>query len=144
MRDTGFGREVRQALARRRQWLIEQQLARQEEDRVVYRANMLGLLRRRELTRVAGQLSGELSLNYVEGHSDQRIEGVYRRHNDLASGRLVLIEKSREFTLVPSSPVLERHYGTKVHGIACGQDDSRWFGGKTRGTGHFLARSQPN
>src|SRR3546814_9109215 len=71
MRDTGFGREVRQALARRRQWLIEQQLARQEEDRVVYRANMLGLLRRRELTRVAGQLSGELSLNYVEGHSDQ-------------------------------------------------------------------------
>src|SRR3546814_6299286 len=98
MRDTGFGREVRQALARRRQWLIEQQLARQEEDRVVYRANMLGLLRRRELTRVAGQLSGELSLNYVEGHSDQRIEGVYRRHIDLASGRFALIEKSREFT----------------------------------------------
>src|SRR3546814_1270949 len=40
LRDTGFGREVRQALARRRQWLIEQPLARQEEDRVVYRAKI--------------------------------------------------------------------------------------------------------
>src|SRR3546814_18626388 len=76
MRDTGFGREVRQALARRRQWLIEQQLARQEEDRVVYRAHMLGLLRRRELTRVAGQLSGEPRLNYAEGPSEDRKSGV--------------------------------------------------------------------
>src|SRR3546814_11142750 len=95
---------------------------------------MLGLLRRRGLTRVAGQLSGELSLNYVEGHSDQRIEGVYRRHIDLASGRFALIEKSREFTLVPWRPVLERHLGKQVSGIARGETIS-WSLGRDRESG---------
>jgi hypothetical protein len=42
--DSGFGREVCDALAQRRQWLIEQRLARDEQHRIVYRANMLGIL----------------------------------------------------------------------------------------------------
>jgi hypothetical protein len=41
-RDAGFGREVTEALARHRQWLIEQELARAEQDSVIYRANLLG------------------------------------------------------------------------------------------------------
>jgi len=64
VRDAGFGREVRTALAQRRQWLIDQSLAREEHERIMYRANLLGLLRRRELTQLAGQLSGELGLVY--------------------------------------------------------------------------------
>jgi Protein of unknown function (DUF3363) len=67
LRDSGFGNEVRDALARRRQWLIEQDLAREDQDRTIYRPNMLGVLRSRELTRVAGQLSVEsIGLDYVE------------------------------------------------------------------------------
>jgi Protein of unknown function (DUF3363) len=66
MRDAGFGREVRETLARRRQWLIEQDLARVEQDRIVYRANLIGLLRRRELAHVGARLSDELGLRYVE------------------------------------------------------------------------------
>jgi hypothetical protein len=57
LRDSGFGREVRDALARRRQWLIEQELARAEQEQTIYRANMLGILRRRELTRVTRKAS---------------------------------------------------------------------------------------
>src|SRR3546814_517958 len=34
LRDTGFGREVRQALDQRRHWLLEQELARPEQDRM--------------------------------------------------------------------------------------------------------------
>ena len=56
-RNAGFGRDVRDALGRRRQWLIEQELARREQDQIIYRANMLALLRRRELARVGAQLS---------------------------------------------------------------------------------------
>src|SRR3546814_18193146 len=67
MRDTGFGREVRQALARRRQWLIEQQPDRQAADRVVYRANTPGHLPRRERTRVSRTRPGEPTLNYATG-----------------------------------------------------------------------------
>lgn len=40
-RDGGFGRDLCDALARRRQWLIGQDLARMEQGRIVYRANLL-------------------------------------------------------------------------------------------------------
>jgi len=134
VRDAGFGREVREALARRQQWLIQQELARQEQDRIVYRANMLGLLRRRELTRVATQLSDELGLHYAEARAGERIEGVYRRHLDLASGRFAVIAKSREFTLVPWRPVLERNLGKSVSGIAR-EEGISWRIGRQRGLG---------
>ncbi|MGE4060972.1 MAG: relaxase/mobilization nuclease RlxS [Sphingomonadales bacterium] len=131
VRDAGFGREVREAQARRRQWLIAQELAREDHDRIVYRANLLGILRRRELARVAGQLSGELGLNYVETKSGEKVEGVYRRHVDLASGRFALIERSREFTLVPWRPVLDRHLGKQITGIVRG-DSISWIIGRQR------------
>jgi len=132
LRDAGFGQDVRKAQTLRRQWLIEREFAREDQDRIVYRANMLGLLRRRELTRVAGQLSGELGLNYVKTESGEKVEGVYRRHVDLASGRFAVIEKAREFTLVPWRPVLERHLGKQVSGIAKGEDRISWSIGRQR------------
>ncbi len=131
-RDEGFGREVRAAQARRRQWLVAQELAREDQDRIVYRANLLGILRRRELARVAGQLTAELGLGYVETKAGEKVEGVYRRHVDLASGRFAVIEKAREFTLVPWRPVLERHLGKQVSGIVRG-DSISWTLGRQRG-----------
>ena len=116
-RDAGFGRAVREALSQRRQWLVEQELAREEQNRIIYRRDLLTVLRRRELARVATQLSDELGLAYAEPRHGERVEGVYRRRFDLASGRFALIEKSREFTLVPWRPVLERNLGKPVEGI---------------------------
>lgn len=131
-RDAGFGREVREALDRRRQWLIAQGLAQEEQGRIVIRANLLATLRRRELARVAGQLSSELGLGYAEARNGERIEGLYRRSVELASGRYALIEKSREFTLVPWRPVLERHIGKEVSGIVRG-GAINWTIGRQRG-----------
>jgi type IV secretory pathway VirD2 relaxase len=131
LRDAGFGREVREALDRRRQWLIAEGLA-QEEGRIVIRANLLATLRRRELARVAGQLSSEFGLDYAEARNGERIEGLYRRPVELASGRYALIEKSREFTLVPWRPVLDRHIGKEVSGIVRG-DAINWTVGRQRG-----------
>jgi type IV secretory pathway VirD2 relaxase len=121
LHDAGFGREVREALTQRRQWLIEQGLAQEEQDRTVYRANLLAVLTRRELNRVAGQLSDELRLAYAEARPSERIEGVYRRPVELASGRYALIKKLREFTLVPWRPVLDRHLDQQVSGIIRGE-----------------------
>lgn len=118
VRDTGFGREVKGALAQRRQWLIEQGLAEERQDQVVYRANLLAILRRRELTRVAAQISGELGLPYAEAGDTKRIEGTYRRRLDLVSGRFAVIERARDFTLVPWRPVLDRNLGKTVAGTA--------------------------
>ena len=124
---------MRAAQTLRRQWLIAQELAREEQDRIVYRANLLGILRRRELVRVAGQLSEELGLSYVETKSGEKVQGVHRRHVDLASGRFAVIEKAREFTLVPWRPVLERHIGKQVSGIVRGDSISWTIGRREAG-----------
>lgn len=132
LRDAGFGREVQDALGRRRRWLIEQDLAHEEQGRVVYRSNLLALLQRRELLRVAGKLSDELGLAFAEVRTGERVEGIYRRPVDLVSGRFVVIEKSREFTLVPWRPVLERSLGKQVSGIVRWEGVS-WSIGRQRG-----------
>ncbi len=131
LRQAGFGKEARAALIRRQQWLIDQGLAEREHDRIVYRANLLAILRRRELARVGDQLSHELGLAYAEAKPGARVEGAYRRSVDLASGRYALIEKSREFTLVPWRPVLERSRGRAVSGLVRG-DTISWTLGRER------------
>lgn len=131
LRNSGFGREVREAQSGRRQWLIAQGLAQEEQDRIVYRANMITILRQRELNRVASQLSEELGLSYAEARAGERIEGTLRRSVELASGKYAVIEKSREFTLVPWRPVLDRHLGKEVSGVVRAEGIS-WAIGRQR------------
>lgn len=117
VRDAGFGREVRVAQAARRQWLIAEQLAEERDGRTVFRPGMIATLQRRELLRVAGQLSDELGLPFVQVKAGARVEGCFARKVELASGRHALIERARDFTLVPWRPVLERYAGKTVSGI---------------------------
>jgi type IV secretory pathway VirD2 relaxase len=131
LRESGFGKDVLDAQVRHRQWLIAEGLAREEQGRVIYRGDLLETLRRRELIRVAGQLSDELGLGYVETGKGDRVEGVYRRAIDLASGKFAVIEKSREFTLVPWRPVLERHLDQQVSGVMR-SDGISWAIGRQR------------
>jgi hypothetical protein len=130
VRDGGFGREVRGALAQRRQWLIEQQLAEERQGQFIYRGNLLALLQRRELSRAAAQLSGNLGLPYAE-FDGSRVEGKYLRRVDLVSGRFAVIERARDFTLVPWRPVLERSLGKVVAGLARGATIT-WEIGRSR------------
>ncbi|MBP7340157.1 DUF3363 domain-containing protein, partial [Niveispirillum sp.] len=132
LRDAGFGREVRDAQARRRQWLMVEDLAREEQGRTFYRSDLLATLRRRELLRVAGQLSDELGLPYASVPRGQPVEGTYRRTVTLAGEKLALIERSRDFTLVPWRPVLDRHIGQQVSGTVAG-DGVTWNFGRQRG-----------
>ena len=133
MRDAGFGREVRAAQAQRRQWLVEQGLAEERDGKVLYRANIVAMLQRRELLRIAGQLSDELDKPFVEATAGARIEGRLTRMIELTSGRYALVEKSREFTLVPWRPVLERQIGKPVAGVMWGDGISWTFGRQRTG-----------
>jgi Protein of unknown function (DUF3363) len=133
VRNAGFGKELKAALMQRRQWLMSQGLGEKAELGLWKPANnMLETLRRRELLRVAGQLSGELGLGFVESRNGDRIEGTVKRHIDLAQGRFALIEKSREFTLVPWRDVLEKQIGKQVGGIMRDSGVS-WTIGRGRG-----------
>lgn len=134
LRDSGFGREVRSALALRRRWLLAQGLGEEVEGNFSMRPGSLATLRQREISAAAAQLSGELRLSFVPAAEGERIEGVLRRRVDLASGRFALVENGRDFTLVPWRPVLERHLGKEVSGLAR-SDGVSWTIGRTRGIG---------
>jgi type IV secretory pathway VirD2 relaxase len=132
LRDAGFGHDLRNAQAQRRQWLIAQGFAEETGGRTIYPAGMIDTLRRRELLHVGAQLSRELGLTFADARSGERIEGVYRRAVETLGGRLAVIERSKEFTLVPWRPVLDRHVGKSVSGIIRG-DGISWTIGRGRG-----------
>src|SRR3546814_10938754 len=73
-------------------------------------------LRRRELLRAGDDLGVGLGKPFVEARAGEAIEGRLVRRMDLASGRFALVEKSREFTLVPWKPGLERQHGKTIAG----------------------------
>jgi hypothetical protein len=93
---------------------------------------MIATLQRRELLHVADQLSNELGLPFAEAGRDEPIEGRLVRAVQLVSGRQALIERSRDFTLVPWRPVLEPHVGKSISGIMRNGGIS-WTFGRQRG-----------
>jgi type IV secretory pathway VirD2 relaxase len=129
----GYGAEVRQAMVRRRQWLIEQGLAEQQGDQVLYHGDMDQRLRRAELRVVAARLSKELGLDFSgEPIPGERISGVVRRRVNLSSGSFAVVENSREFTLVPWRPVLERQIGREMSGVMRSSGSISWTFGRER------------
>lgn len=132
LRDGGFGREVQAAQARRRQWLLAEGLAWEQDGRTLYRPDLIETLRRRELARIGSDLTAELGRPYTEARGGERIVGVFRRTVDLADGKYAVVERSRDFTLVPWRPVLERHIGKEVSGLLRG-DSISWTVGRQRG-----------
>jgi hypothetical protein len=131
IRDAGFGRAVREAQQLRRQWLFEQGLGGESNGRFEGKPDMIETLRRRELARVADQLSGELGLAYRAAQNGEKVSGTLRRSIDLASGRFAVIERSKDFTLVPWQPVMEGRQGQAVGGIVRGSGSS-WTIGRGR------------
>ena len=117
LRDVGFGREVRTALAARRQWLIEQQLGVDEGGGLRLRADALTRLGEREIQRAGEQLAAELGKAYSPARPSEPIEGVIARRVDLESGSQALVERSKDFTLLPWRVVLERNIGKAASGI---------------------------
>jgi type IV secretory pathway VirD2 relaxase len=115
--DGGFGAELRRAMDARRQWLVEQELAVGEGRAFRMQAGALAELQRRELLRTASRLSKDLSKVFVESVPGVRIEGRIVRRIDLASGSVALVERSREFSLVPWQPVLAGQIGRTGSGL---------------------------
>ena len=117
VRDVGYGREVRTALAARRQWLVEQQLADSERSGFRYREGALDTLRQLELRQAGERLGDDIGKRFEPARIGERIEGKIVRRVDLESGSFAVVERSRDFTLVPWRDVLERNIGKAASGI---------------------------
>lgn len=132
LRDAGFGSEVRAAQTARRQWLVAEGLADERDGRIIYRRNLLDTLRRREVLRVADQLSREIGKPFAEAGRLERIEGILVRAVEMTSGRHALVERAHDFKLVPWRHVMERHVGKPVSGIIR-EGGVSWEFGRSRG-----------
>jgi type IV secretory pathway VirD2 relaxase len=130
-RDVGFGREVRSALTARRQWLVEQQLGDGDGQNFRLRANALENLRQQELDSAGSGLSEQLGKRFEPARIGERVEGVIARRVDLESGSYALVERSRDFTLVPWRDVIERNIGKAAAGILR-SDGINWQFGRGR------------
>jgi type IV secretory pathway VirD2 relaxase len=131
----GFGREVRQALDARIDYLVGDGLARRQAQRVIFARDLLDTLRRREINGAAAQIASETGLTYETFAEGETVGGVYRKRVTLASGRFAMIDGGLGFRLVPWQPALERHLGRQVSGVADGGGRIAWTFGRKRGLG---------
>ncbi|WP_316859122.1 DUF3363 domain-containing protein [uncultured Cohaesibacter sp.] len=132
---SGFGNEVRAAMAARREHLIEQgDASRQRNGRILYRRNLLSVLQDREVGRVGAELSASSGLPFRPTRDGENVKGTFKATRQLASGKFALIEKAHEFTLVPWRPVMDRQLGQEMFGQMSGGTVS-WKFGRQKGLG---------
>lgn len=129
----GFGREVREAMDRRREHHIDRgDAARQPGGGIAYRRNLLATLREREVARVGGELAATKGLPFRAATDGETVSGKFAGTVQLSSGKFAVVEQSHEFTLVPWRPVIDRQLGREVSGVVQGGSVS-WQLGRSRG-----------
>jgi type IV secretory pathway VirD2 relaxase len=132
LRDHGFGRDVRAAMAIRQRWLIDAELADEMGEAVLYRKGALAQLQRRELLRLAQRVSAELGKGFEEAAVGERLAGRLARRVDGVGSSYAVVEKAKEFTLVPWKPAFERQIGKEVSGVLR-ESGASWTIGRGRG-----------
>ena len=133
--DGGFGAEVRHALDRRAEHLIEQGLADRNGQRVTFARNLIDTLRARELETLGEKLTAETGQPFNRAGSGEYVAGSYRQRFTLASGRFAMIDDGLGFQLVPWTPSLEKQLGRHVSGVARDDGGIDWSFGRKRGLG---------
>ena len=131
----GFGAELSQAMDRRIDHLVEQDLARRQGRRAIFARDLLNTLRRRELDEAAASLSAETGLGHRPSAEGENVARVYRQRVTLASGRFAMIDDGMGFQLVPWQPTFEQQLGHRVTGVMAPGGNIDWNFGRKRGLG---------
>ncbi|WP_018388947.1 DUF3363 domain-containing protein [Ancylobacter sp. FA202] len=133
--DAGFGGEVRAALERRRQSLVDQGHAvRLENGNVRAPRDILARLEAVEVERVGRVMAAERGLAYNPSQPGEYVSGRLAGSVNLVSGRFAMIDDGLGFQLVPWQPVLEKQIGRHISGVS--RDGGvEWSLGRSRGLG---------
>jgi len=126
---SGFGQEVETVRAQRQKFLLSQKLI-QRSSRVTQ--TTLDTLEKMDLDAAGKALSQQLGKPYKVASEAGRISGIYREAIERPSGKYAIIEKSKEFMLVPWRDTMDRNLGKSISGVVKGQRIS-WTLTKARG-----------
>ncbi|WP_249780866.1 DUF3363 domain-containing protein [Bradyrhizobium sp. dw_78] len=140
--DTGLGREVRQALERRKDVLVEQGHAWRTPDGGIRAPHdLITRLERQEIARVGPQMAAARGMTFVPAQQPGgQVSGTLLGTTNLASGRFAMIETfsgdgGLGFSLVPWQPILDRRIGQHITGVMRDGGGIDWSLGRQRGLG---------
>jgi type IV secretory pathway VirD2 relaxase len=134
--ESALGLELRAALEARADRLVaDGDAERSPNGRLTVKPGLLARRQAREIRGLGERLAGEIGLPFAEAAAGEDVSGVYRRRVQLASGAFALVERSRDFVLVPWRPVIEPQLGGPVHGVALAGGGVDWRLGRDRGPG---------
>lgn len=133
--DSGFGRDVKDALHRRTNRLVQMGYATVRQGAVHIPAQAIANLEQREVERVGRRMAAERGLTFASSKAGEYVSGRLAGIASLTSGRFAMIEDGLGFRLVPWQPVLEKHVGQFVTGIQRQAGGIEWEFGRKRGLG---------
>lgn len=131
--DSGFGRQVNNALSRRAQRLVEMGHATAKDGNIHISASTVATLQRQEVQRVGQQMARERGLTYVPASASDYVSGRLAGIASLVSGRFAMIENGLGFQLVPWHPILEKRIGQHITGLQRDDGGIEWTLGRNRG-----------
>ena len=131
--DSGFGRQINNALNRRAQRLVEMGHATAKDGNIHIPASTVTILQRQEVERVGHQMARERGLTYVPANAGDYVSGRVAGIASLVSGRFAMIENGLGFQLVPWQPILEKRIGQHITGLQRDDGGIEWTLGRRRG-----------
>lgn len=132
----GFGREVSEAMDRRRQSLVAQgQAARLDNGSIRAPKDLLERLERAEIDRVGRQMAAERGLSYMPSQQGEYVSGSLKGGVNLASGRFSMIDDGLGFQLVPWQAALDQRIGQHISGVVRDGGGVDWSFARKRGLG---------
>ncbi|WP_316219435.1 MULTISPECIES: DUF3363 domain-containing protein [unclassified Bradyrhizobium] len=131
--DSGFGREVNNALSRRAQRLVEMGHATAKDRNIHIPVGTVATLQRQEVERVGHQMARERGLTYMPANAGEYVSGRLAGVTSLVSGRFAMIENGLGFQLVPWQPLFEKRIGQHISGLQRDDGGIEWTLGRNRG-----------
>ncbi len=134
--NSGFGREVSEAMERRKQSLVNMGHAvRLDDGRIRVSKDFIANLESAEVTCVGKTMAAERGLTFTTAKSGEYVSGTLVGSTQLASGRFAMIDDGIGFQLVPWQPVLDKRIGQHISGIMRDVGGIEWGFGRKRGLG---------
>jgi type IV secretory pathway VirD2 relaxase len=131
--DSGFGRQVNNALSRRARRLVEMGHATAKDGNIHISASTVATLQRQEVERVGQQMAIARGLTYLPANAGDYVSGRLAGAASLVSGRFAMIENGLGFQLVPWQPILEKRIGQHITGLQRDDGGIEWTLGRNRG-----------
>jgi type IV secretory pathway VirD2 relaxase len=134
--NAGFGRDVSEAMERRRQSLVDQGHAvRLDDGRIRAPKDLIANLERTEINRVGQEIAAARGRAFTIAKTGEYVSGTLIGSTNLASGRFAMIDDGKGFQLVPWQPVLDQRIGRHITGVLRDSGGIDWGFGRKRGLG---------